>query len=164
MISVGLVVTALLVTGCKTTSQPTPSVVASSPTAQQTRDNLRYWLKTGGSKFEEALMGDLLSTQDGAWQKDPFLTKVVADAMTGDVNAAKNFSPVPDDRAQSYWRGWLSDLQLAGSYLEAVGGGYQKLGDPKEIQRAVAVLKTAQQDLKMFQAEVAQINTAPGTN
>jgi hypothetical protein len=139
-------------------------VVASSPTAQQTRDNLRFWLKTGGSKIEVALMGDLLSTEDGACQHDPFLTKVVADAVTKDVVAARNFSPVPDDRAQSYWRDWLSDMQLAGSYLEAVGGGYQKQGSQSEVQRAVAVLKTARQDLKMFQAEVTQINTAPGTN
>lgn len=160
---VGLLATGA--TGCTPAPKnPDLGIVASSPTAQQNRDNMREWLRAGGSRVNVALTGDLQTTSSGVWKTDPFLTKVVADALTKDVGTALNFRPVPDNRASAIWVNYLADLKLTAFALEGVGGGYNKPGDPQKIQKAGVLLVVARRDLKQFQDRCNQINEAKGTH
>lgn len=149
--------------GCRSTHDPKAKSgdIASSPTPQQLRNNVHDWLQGGGETILVHLRADLLTTEDGAWQSDPYLTRTVADSLSKvDIKPALNYRPVPDTLASGAWVQFLSDMNAAGAQLELVGGDVNTPMDKGKVKDAAALLADAQVQLNKFEQRLTQIDMA----
>jgi len=147
--------------GCRSTTDPKAksSDIASSPTPQQLRNNVHDWLQGGGETIVVHLRADLLTTEDGGWQTDPYLAKEVADSITqNDIKPAMGYQGVPDGPAEGAWVQFLSDMNVAGATMEAIGGDVNTPPNKQKVKDSAALLADAQVQLNKFEQRLTQID------
>lgn len=155
---VTVVTAALVMTGCQSHSQKATDV-ASSPNPKQLRAMVHDWLTGGGEDLIVHLRADLLTTENGAWQTDPYLAKEVADSISRtDVPNIKKYHPINDDQAQLLLGSFIRTMEKAGIDMEKIGGDLSTPMNKLAVANSTDDLNQAQNLLDRFERRLTVID------
>lgn len=146
-------------TGCTDHSQKTATDVASSPTPQQLRAMVHDWLTGSGEQLIVHLRADLLTTETGGWQTDPFLAKEVADSISRtDVPNIEKYRPINDAQADLLLTEFIRTMKKAGIEMEGIGGDLSTPMNKVAVANSTDDLNQAQNLLDRFERRLTVID------